>query len=244
MLGRRASRCYEVRQDEVAELRARLPAHRRWQVCFDGRRRGTIATELPALWGEHEIGGLTLAPGEAPPWVGDRRSEFAATAAGPVHRPLVVVDAPSCAGPEQWKRVELTRNEFTAAWPRIAKVLGVGVAPIVAGAHPRLVKAYRNNRGERLLSIHTGAGDASEQDLDDFLVYQDERGEFERVGDGLTLVDAGDYDGDGKSEIVAMYRSMNVAGLVLFTPDWAKHGDRFLWGWFGREEPPQVLDEH
>ncbi len=40
------------------------------------------------------------------------------------------------------------------------------------------------------------------------------------LGEGLWLVDAGDYDGDGRSEVIFWFSGYNRDGYVLFTDDW------------------------
>jgi hypothetical protein len=43
------------------------------------------------------------------------------------------------------------------------------------------------------------------------------------LGTGLQLVDAGDYDADGKSELLFWYDGYNSNGYDLFSSDFRKH---------------------
>jgi hypothetical protein len=50
------------------------------------------------------------------------------------------------------------------------------------------------------------------------------------LGSGLALIDAGDYDGDGHSELVFAKSGYNHDGYVLFSDDLA-HSAEFGWSY-------------
>jgi len=61
---------------------------------------------------------------------------------------------------------------------------------------------------------------------DDFVDHWfviDPAGEIEALGQEMWLVDAGDYDNDGKSEILFSINAYDRGGYILFYDDFAKH---------------------
>ena len=54
----------------------------------------------------------------------------------------------------------------------------------------------------------------------------DPEGKVRFIGDGLKMVDAGDYDNDGKSEVIfKISKGESGAGYAIYYDDFRKHAD-------------------
>ena len=164
---------------------------------------------------------------------------------GVVHRPLVLSSLGRCEDPEGWHRAPLAAGR----WRKVAEAARANVrAPICAGsdaekptetwrpalADLELVKAYASDRGEGLAMVRARpparACDLVE-DPSPFavrLVHVSPAGEISLVGIGMAVVDAGDYDGDGRSEVIVKEQRHDRDGYVLFTDGFR---GRVAFGW-------------
>ncbi|HET8826632.1 MAG TPA: hypothetical protein VFM77_15940, partial [Terriglobales bacterium] len=155
-----------------------------------------------------------------------------------VRRPLIVVSKPYFHDPDGWKRekvpddiVILVRKAFRRDYPHVDRCKDEEVAqrdwmfPDSALSFPI---AYRSNKRSFLVKAKLDAGDCgyiSQPDEPEsepwFLVSSD--GTVRRIGSFLTLLDAGDYDNDGKSEVVfVLSQGENTDGFVLFDATFEK----------------------
>lgn len=94
------------------------------------------------------------------------------------------------------------------------------------------MKAYKDRNGRQLFTLklkdRADACDGPDDDLypQSFVISNG----IKYIGAGLTLVDAGDYDLDGHSELVFWYSGYNKDGYVLFSPDLIREAD-YLWNY-------------
>jgi hypothetical protein len=94
-------------------------------------------------------------------------------------------------------------------------------------AEVRTIKSYLSKRGERLISVAIdpktsceGDDDESRDDYSEHMYAFDQSGRVLLLGTGMTLIDTGDYDHDGRSELI-FWRSIghNHEGYVLVAND-------------------------
>jgi len=211
-----------------------LPARMTWTVAFDGRSLGQLESQADPE------GGLTafqtiLTSAAAVPNVGLPSDEFAGIMAigeTKVRRPLVVVSKPYVQDPDRWKRTKLpeeagrlVRKAFRREYPHVDRCKEEEVVernwkfPDSALALP---VAYASNKHSFLIEARLSAGDCGwVNDPDDplsdpwFFVSRD--GAVRRIGSFMTLLDAGDYDNDGQSEVIFfLSQGENTDGFVLF----------------------------
>src|SRR5678815_5451992 len=142
---------------------------------------------------------------------------------------------------DRWKRFRPTpdelsalRKRFRALYPKVINC-DKDENPLPAGAwrytdsQIQIADAYRSRHGDAVLSIWLTGGQCGQNDgpfvSKPFLVRgqaplqvlraPSSRGEDEDPP-SLTLVDAGDYDGDGKSELLFFVSGYNEDGYALF----------------------------
>jgi hypothetical protein len=181
------------------------------------------------------------------PSVGNASERFAPMATGPTkgRRPLVVVSKPNCSDPDGWKRSEhlpdeiasIVRKEFRREFPSTDRCKDEEITvknwkfPDSALTFPVV---YASNKNSYLVEASLNAGDCGYVDdpndpLADpwFFVSADRR--VKHFGSFLYLLDAGDYDGDGRSELIFMLNQPeDTDGFVLYNAD-LKEQARLAW---------------
>jgi hypothetical protein len=211
-----------------------------WTIAFDGRTIGEVgslpdpgATSNPIDSGVQQL----VLSGHNLPTIGAPSDQFAGLRAiwgTKVRRPLVVVSAPNSKDPDGWKRripsekVEsLARRAYRTDFPHVYKC---------DEEHPsqeewhfpnsdiELTRVYTSNKGSFLVEIQLKNANCYIDDSNDPWANQwffvDSHGSVRRIGGFLTLLDAGDYDGDGKSEVVFfLSQPEDTDGYVLYTAD-------------------------
>jgi hypothetical protein len=211
-----------------------------WTVAFDGKNLGTVETQASSE-------GFTpvqtiLTPQSDIPSVGAPSQQIRRSVRRwcktKVRRPLMVVSKPNFHDPDGWKRTKppdeiavLVRKAFRRDYPHVDRCKDEEIAqrdwklPDLALSFPI---AYRSNKHSFLVEASLDAGDCgyiSEPDEPEsepwFFVSSD--GSVRRIGSFLTLLDAGDYDNDGKSEVVfVLSQGENTDGFVLFDGSFEK----------------------
>lgn len=172
------------------------------------------------------------------PTVGQPSKSFAGLLGdgpGKVRRPLVAISKPNFTDPDHWKSSVLAavRANFRREFPKV-KTCTDEQNPIIQdrkykNSDLQVTRAYGSNRGSFLVETDLKLGDCDEY-IDDrndpfadqwFYVSKDLT--FRRLGGFLELLDAGDYDGDGKSEVIFfLTQPGDTDGYVLFYDDFKK----------------------
>ncbi len=217
-----------------------LPPSMKWTIAFDGKNLGQVESKADAN------GGLTpfqtiLTSTAAIPSVGSPSEKFAGVLANPtmkVRRPLVTVSKPYFQDPDGWKRTKLNdeiaasvRKAFRRDYPHADRCKDEQIAqknwkfPDSALSLP---VAYASNKHSFLVEASLNAGECGYVDDPNdplsgpwFFVSPD--GAVRRIGSFMELLDAGDYDNDGHSEVVFfLSQGENTDGFVLFDSSFGK----------------------
>ena len=127
--------------------------------------------------------------------------------------------------------------------PKIIRTLGTGncvsdadawVSHRADGIPTATDNSYRDNAGRELVSVNVDvAGLECDFDYDPYLktlVFLIAGGEVRLIGPDSQLVDAGDYDNDGKSEVLFWRGGYNRDGYTLFYDDFHQHVN-YWWGY-------------
>jgi hypothetical protein len=216
-----------------------LPSHLKWTIAFDGRNLGEVKSQPDSERGLTVVQTI-LTSAAAVPSVGSASDEFAGLMGDPtkVRRPLVAVSKPYFQDPDGWKRANLpeetaalVRKAFRREYPHVDRCKDEEIVernwnfPDSALALPI---AYGSNQRSFLIKASLNGGDCgyvSEPDdpLSEPWFFVSSDGTVRRIGSFMTLLDAGDYDNDGKSEVVFfLSQGENTDGFVLFNANFQK----------------------
>jgi hypothetical protein len=225
-----------------------LPKAGRWAVCFDGRRVGNVSTILAP-----DLGAIALsnvhqpAPGERIPFHGKPSRDFVGGLADRVHRPVVLTDPASCGDPDKWKPSPVPPSVVAAVMPAFREAVkgvhgcdaeGKSTGPYnFPGSEVAAEKSYASARGERIITLTLRArleitGGCNDGPLDDqwlphtFAILAN--GTIRHLGSSMALIDAGDYDHDGHSELVFAFAKDDYDGYTLF---WDGFERSVTYGW-------------
>jgi hypothetical protein len=213
-----------------------FPAKVAWTVALDGRARGQVDSASPPQWLAYaDLGLQFLLPGSTPPRIGAPAAAYEQWDSDtPVRRPLVVVSGSHVEDPDHWKPaapsaalLQRGTDSFRAQLAQENQALSAD-APKVG-----LMKSYRSAKGRFLLAFLV-QGKAPPPDevpgpeWSPHWFVADASGAVRFLGNELLLIDAGDYDGDGRSELVFRKSSYDYDGYVIYFDDFAKAAE---FGW-------------
>ena len=221
-------------------ISSQFPREVNWTVGFDGRILGQITGRTPnefkfyAHVGLQDITSATLIP-----TVGKKSSDYGDFTGASVYRPLVTNSQPFFNDPESWKPsqpspelVRLLRQEFRRKFPKLCKMSEQDESKLVPFSYDdsdvKLVKGYASNKGWTLARLHLqDAIDCKDieagLEIDDPWFALDPHRAVQYLDSGMWLVDAGDYDNDGRSEVVFSIVGENRGGYELYYDDLKKH---------------------
>jgi hypothetical protein len=218
---------------------SRLDHELTWTIAFDGRNLGDVRSRPDPMVQSNANGNahslLTTADGV--PTIGKPSDEFAGLGAiggTKVRRPLVVVSEPNYADPDEWKRktpskelAVLVRRAYRHDFPHVYKCDEEHFSEgdwLFPDSDLRLTSTYGSNKGSFLVEIQLWKPNCYIDKTDDpwanqwFFVGSDKS--VRRIGGFLKLLDAGDYDGDGRSEFIFLLsQPEDTDGYVLYTAD-------------------------
>jgi hypothetical protein len=201
--------------DYYPNMGADYPQQVSWTVAFDGKKIGTLNTTQPVHFTERfELGKQIAVPNSVLPRIPDRAKRFDFKG----FRPLVLVSRPNYADPDVWKPFRPTdaaiiKQVRTAYLHQYGPTAGCGSR---CSAESILVEeGYRSSHGEMLIVVRPASEHRDEPGLERLVCdcesagwdpeqhwFFVQRGAVRFVGIGLALIDAGDYDGDGVSEML------------------------------------------
>ena len=226
-------------QAELESLAQIYPRGMRLTVAFDGRSLGTVSTKPLDTFGFNgNVEAENIVTSERVPTVGKKSMEYAGFPSEPVYRPLVAVSQPYFSDPDGWKRssptveqIAAAREQFKVKFPKVTNCKNP------TENHPKLWryrdedihvnKAYSSRSGELLIDISL-KGYSCDGPLESGGPFDGQwylirpSGIVEFVGTAMWLVDAGDYNNDGQSEVIFAINAYNTGGYRLYYQDFKK----------------------
>lgn len=226
-----------------------IPAHMTWTVAFDGKNLGQVKSQTDTGNTRHlTIAQTIITSTAAIPSVGAASDKFAGLMAlgpGKARRPLVVISKPYVSDPDGWNRstklpddiVKLVRAAFRRDFPHTDYCKDENVVkrdwkfPDSALTFPA---AYASNKQTFLVEADLDAGDCGYVDdpndpLSDPWFFVSADGNVRRIGSFMELLDAGDYDNDGRSELIFfLSQPEDTDGFILFDADLKKQAS-LIW---------------
>lgn len=233
-----------------------LPAKPSWTIAFDGKNLGSVTSETSHEGAQDDIGdvrALTLVQRivtpESVPNVGQATQTFAGLMAigpGKTRRPLVVVSEPYFRDPDGWRRMKSipddvaakVRSTFRRDFPQVQKCKDEEVIERnwkFPDASLLLTTAYGSDKHAFLIQTRLNAGNCGYVDdpkdpLSEPWYFVSEAG-TRRLGGLMTLLDAGDYDNDGRSEVIFfLTQPEDTDGFILFDADLCEQA-RLTWSY-------------
>lgn len=224
-----------------------MASHMRWTIAFDGKNIGEVDTERVSNETRLELTSsnpLTLVqtiqtPAPGIPSVGAPSQNFAgAMSIGTtkVRRPLVAISKPYFRDPDGWKRVPKlpdgiaaqVRAAFRREFPHVDRCKDEEIVEHDWKFPDSLLDlpiSYDSNKHSFMVQTNLNAGNCGYVDdpndpLSKPWFFISETGNVRRIGSFMTLLDAGDYDNDGRSELIFfLSQPEDTDGFLLFDAD-------------------------
>jgi hypothetical protein len=215
------------------------PKEVNWTIAFDGRNLGKVtARTLPEFLSYDSVGYEEITSSGPVPTVGKRSIENSGFLFAPVYRPLVAVSKPYYRDPEVWKPSHLStelvsalRQQFRKKFPKASNCRNPSENVLKPRPYQdediKMGKTYASKENWSLAELHLPgwACDGPQEDGSPFLTQWyaiAPTGEIRFLGSQMWLLDAGDYDGDGKSEVLFAVSGYNKDGYRLFYRDFSR----------------------
>lgn len=220
-------------------ITSQYPEKVTWTISFDGKNLGRLSTVNPGEFQYYAaVGQQKIIENQKIPTIG-RPSRDYGWGHEEFFRPLVAVSEPNYHDPDQWKpshpkdkHAQLVREEFRKKFPKVENCAKKDVEKLkpwaYSDSHIKVVKSYSSNKNWTLIQLRLEPYlcdfmlDHGDPFLDHwFTVSPDKKVSY--LGESLILVDAGDYDNDGQSEVIFQIVEHDFGGYKIFYKDFAKY---------------------
>jgi hypothetical protein len=223
---------FEKSNSEWRTVTSFLPRQVKWTVAFDGKNLGEIESQASSVEGNADqinsefsrAKQSILTPAADVPTVGKPSQEFTGISSLfgliTVRRPLVVVSKSNFQDPDHWKRARLqeeiarlVREGFRRQFPHVHRCEQEQIEERdwkFPDSALVLAPVYGSNKNSFLVAVTLNAGDCGwggrpYEPTDPFVhqwffVAKDRS--VRRIGGFDELLDAGDYDNEGSSELI------------------------------------------
>jgi hypothetical protein len=217
-------------QQCLSSITSKYPQEVHWTVAFDGKNLGQITSTAPPRYAYYaEVGLQNLTDITSAPTVGTKSREFGGQTDAIVYRPLVTNSQPFASDPEGWKRSPLSveqsarvKQAFRQHFGKLCQLDKDDLKQLpYTDENLKVVTAYKSRSGWAIASVHLqGAIDCADTEAgfeidDSWFAVTPDMG-VQHLDDGVWLVDAGDYDNNGHSELVFSINRDNRGGYELF----------------------------
>jgi len=224
-------------QECLKSILAKYPKDMAWTVAFDGKILGSLESRAPKEFDFYStVGQQTITSNAKVPTVGEPSESFAGFLGVPVYRPLIANSQPFYADPERWKRAESpadilsrVRHRFREKFRKVSNCANpetnVEQPWQYEDGNIKVLSSYSSVKGWWVVQVELdpyrcdGPSDVAFVDQW-FVISPNSTVRF--LGSAMWLVDAGDYDNDGRSEIVFSINDYNRGGYKLFYDDFSK----------------------
>jgi hypothetical protein len=213
-------------------ISSEYPAEMRWSISFDGRKLGYVTGGTPKVFRSYShIGLQQITTVAVIPTIGKRSREYSGYENTPLYRPLVANSHGFFKDPESWKPSQLSadivsrlRQQFRRKFPKLCRTVEdeSKLVPLMyRNEDLKVVKSYTSREGWTIARLHLAAAIDCDDveagfEIDDPWFVASPQNLVQYLAQGMWLVDAGDYDNDGKSELLFSIDRDNRGGYELF----------------------------
>lgn len=222
------------------------PIETKWTIAFDGRNLGQVVSHAPSDFRWYsDVGQQTIISTNPVPTVGTRSAEFGGYTEASVYRPLVANSKAYFGDPDQWKPfapssevATLLQQAFRKKYPKLCRISQNDQSKLEEFSYRneevKVVKAYASHLRGTVARLHLEAVDCRDTeagfDIDDPWFFVDAKKRVKYLDSGMWLVDAGDYDNDGRSELIFSINREDEGGYEIWYENFNKHSTfRFLY---------------
>ncbi|HTC95400.1 MAG TPA: hypothetical protein VK699_18280 [Terriglobales bacterium] len=223
-------------QDCLQRIASEYPPEVNWTIAFDGKNLGQITSGSSKSFDSYSRIGLQQITSQGPvPTIGKRSTEYGGFTGGSVYRPLVANSQPYFKDPEGWKpaqipaaMVAVLHRQFRQKYPKVINCMAANTEKLwpYRDDDIKIVKHYSSRNNWSLVEMRLNGclvGDERGDPLDQQWFVIDPEKKITFLGDDMWLVDAGDYDNDGQSELIFAINGYNRGGYELFYDEFRKH---------------------
>jgi len=208
-----------------------------WTICFNGKEIGKIKSILPETIDYYkDIGIHYIKNMNDVPRLGKPSEDFSGWIDKPVYRPIVVCTSSSCQDLEKWKPYVPSKMD-------ISKALSVATTELLKDTTVDIYKKYKLEKSyksinDKLICITIDNKVETNADTSDFAESKTGNNQYawfllsnskcRYLKSNMRLIDAGDYDNDGKVEVVFKIEEYDHDGYVLYYDGFQKNSE-FYW---------------
>lgn len=222
------------------------PSETKWIIAFDGRNLGQVVSHAPSNFRWYgDVGQQRIISKNPVPTIGTRSTEFGGYTEAPLYRPLVASSKGYFADPDRWKPfvpssevAGLLQQAFRKKYPKLCRTSQNDQSKLEEFSYRneevRVVNAYASRLGSIIVRLHLEAVDCQDTeagfDIDDPWFLVDGTKAIKYLDSGMWLVDAGDYDNDGRSELIFSINREDEGGYEIWYENLNKHATfKFLY---------------
>jgi hypothetical protein len=212
------------------------PAETAWTIAFDGRNIGKLTSLVRKIEFYADIGLQEIVGATSVPTIGIRSQKYATWASQSLYRPLIAVSQPNFTDPEKWDPTQVPpelmakmRNQFRQKYQKLCRMKrDETVEPFnYLDKDIALTAAYASNKGWIIANLNLEDGidcktEGPEVGIVSWFVI-DPKYSVRFLDVKGWLIDAGDYDRDGKSELVFQTGGYNRGGYELYYSNFQKY---------------------
>jgi len=211
---------------------SKYPREVTWTIAFDGRNLGKVTGRTQDQFRFYsDLGLQDISSGGTVPTMGKRSLQFGGYRDYPVFRPLIANSQPYFKDPDVWKPsspdqalIEILLTQFRKKFPELCRASKTDTSKLEPFPYRVqdivVAKAYGSKTGWNVARMHIEAINCNDLeagfDIDDPWFVASPQHSVAYLDSGLWLVDAGDYDNDGRSELVFSIDRDNEGGYELF----------------------------
>lgn len=219
-----------------------------WTATLHGQKIGTFETTDPGFhsiyeWTYPRDKFLEVADGQSVPKVSNNHKDFAGWCTSPSYRPIVVVSYPNFKDPAKWKPFYPGDKYGELLFSKFSEVVGEAQRCLYEPTYRAipykyradeliLSKSYKDRLGHKLVSLGLNVktincdGPIGPTESPNWFILR--KGDTRHIGNELEVIDAADYDNDGRSEMLFWHNGYDEDGYSLFYDNFNKRVD-FYW---------------